>query len=106
MDFAHTTHDKTILLKYVRRYNKSEAQQGPGCYRPQCGRALELSDRNGLVPHENEWYGRHEMRRDAKGVWLRKYPPARDSEDHENRQGAVFLALAAARSRMPGAGQR
>jgi hypothetical protein len=56
-----------------------------------------------MVPHEDERHGPDEVRRDAKKIRLRKPPAVKDHNDHEARQCAVFLALAAARPRVSGA---
>ena len=67
---------------------------------------MELPDGNGLVPHEDERYGRHEVRRAAKRVRVREPQAAHDHNDDEGRERAVFLALAAARPRVPRARER
>lgn len=77
-----------------------------GLCRADCRGAVELPDRNGLVPHEDERYGPHEVRRVAKRVRLRKSQAVQDPNDHEAWECAAFLALAAARPRVPGAGGR
>jgi hypothetical protein len=43
---------------------------------------VELPNRNGLVPHEDERYGPHEVRRDAKRVRVRKPNAAQDRPEH------------------------
>ena len=67
---------------------------------------MELSDRNGLVPHEDERYGRHEVCRAAKRARVRKPQAVQEHNGHEARECVVFLALAAARRRVPGASER
>jgi len=37
-----------------------------------------VPERNGVVSDEDEWDGADEMRRAAKTVRLRNYPPAKD----------------------------
>jgi hypothetical protein len=94
---------KCYLWKNAQRDQKSGTVEEYGLSRPACGRGMELSDRNGLVPHEDERYGRHEVRRAAETARMRKLEAAQDDNDHEAGECAVFLALAAARPRMPGA---
>jgi hypothetical protein len=74
--------------------------------RSDCWEGVELSDGNGLVSHEDERYGRDEVRRAAKRVWLRQPQAAYDPNDHEGRERAIFLAVAAARPRVPKARER
>jgi hypothetical protein len=57
---------------------------------------VELSDRDGLVPHEDERYGRYEVRRAAKTTRVRKPSAVQDHHDDEARQCVVFLAMAQA----------
>lgn len=56
-----------------------------------------------MVPDEDERYGRDEMRRAAEGVRLRKPQTAQDHHGHKSGECAVFLAVAAARPRVPAA---
>jgi hypothetical protein len=97
---------KLIVLKNVQRNQKSATVERPGLYRPDCGGGVELPDRNGLVPHEEERYGLDEVCRTAKTGRVRKPQAVKDHKDHQARECAVFLALAAARPRVPGAGER
>jgi hypothetical protein len=97
---------KLIVLKNVQRNQKSGNVERQGLCRPDCGGGVELSDRNGLVPHEEERYGLDEVRRAAKTGRVRKPQAVQGRNDHEARECTVFLALAAARPRVPGAGER
>lgn len=92
---------ETYFFKHVQRNQKSGTVEEPWFCRP-----VELPDRNGLVPHEDERYGRHEVRRAAKRVRVRKSQAAHDHNELEAWECAVFLALAAARPPVPGAGER
>ena len=94
-NFTHTEL-KESFLKNGRCNQKSSSVDETGRCRTDCPGGVELPDGNGLVPHEDERYGPHEVRRDAKRVWLRKPPAVKDYNDHEARECAVFLALAAA----------
>ena len=104
-DFTHTEREK-VFLKNVSRKQKSGAVEERRCCRPVCGGRVELPDRNGLVPHEDERHGRHEVRRAAKNIRLRKPQAIQNHNDHEARQCAVFLALAEAQPRVFGASER
>src|SRR5262245_46918740 len=65
---------------------------------------MELSDRNGLVSHENERHGRPEVRRDAKTIRLRQSQRIQDDRAYE--ACAFFLAVAATPARVPGTRER
>ncbi len=77
-----------------------------GLCRADSGGGVELPDRNGLVPHEEERYGLDEVRRAAKTVRVRKPEAVQHHNDHEAGECAVLLAMAAAQPRVPGARQR
>jgi len=99
-NFTHTEL-KESFLKNGRRNQRSGSVEETGLCRTDCRGGVELPDGNGLVPHEDERYGPHEVRRDAKRVWVRKPQAVKDHNDHEAQECAVFLAVAAARPRVP-----
>ena len=104
-NFLHTGTQKAFF-EHVQRNRKRGIVEESGFCRSECGGGVELPDRNGLVPHEDERYGRHEVRRAAKRVRLRKSQASHHNKDHEARECVVFLALAAARPGVPGARDR
>ena len=102
-NFTHTEAKERKFLKNGRAIRKSRSVEETEFCRTDCRGGVELPDGNGLVPHEDERYGPHEVRRDAKRVRLRKPQAVKDHNDHEARECAVFLALAAAWPRVPAA---